>query len=112
MAKFWPMLLALVVGGALATYVWRFLGVMLAERVDTGSEFLMWVRCVATAIVAGLCAAIVLQPNRILALTSLDGRLFAIVVGVACFYAFRRSTGWGVAAALAALYLYSTVISS
>jgi branched-subunit amino acid transport protein len=104
-------LLVVFLGGALTTYVWRFLGVMLAERVDPQSEFLMWVRSVATAIVAALCAGIVLSPNRILALTSLEARIAAIAVGVICFYVFRRNTGAGVAAAVLALFVFSGVLA-
>ncbi len=94
----------IVVAGALTTYVWRVLGVMLAERIDPEGELLLWVRCVATSIVAALCAGIVLSPNRILAVTSLDARIIAMAAGVACFYIFRCNTGAGVAASVVALF--------
>ena len=51
-------LLVLVVAGFLPNEVWRMLGLWLGGGVDEGSEVLIWVRAVATAILAGVIAQI------------------------------------------------------
>ncbi len=101
--SFYPILLILI-GGGLTTYVWRFMGVWMSERVDPEGELLMWVRCVATAIVAALVAGIVLSPNAILASTGLEMRVAAIAAGVLAFYATGKNTGLGVAASVVVLF--------
>jgi len=103
-------LLAIFLGGVLTTYFWRFLGVIAAERIDPEGELLMWVRAVATAIVSALVAGIVLSPNEILDSTSLQARIAALAVGVACFYLARRNTGAGVAAAIVALVGFNLIL--
>jgi len=45
-------LLVLVIAGFLPNEVWRMLGLWLGAGVDEGSEILIWVRAVATAILA------------------------------------------------------------
>ena len=47
-------LLVLVIAGFLPNEVWRMLGLWLGGSVDEGSEALIWVRAVATAILAGV----------------------------------------------------------
>ena len=42
----------LVIAGFLPNEVWRMLGLWLGGGVDEGSELLVWVRAVATAILA------------------------------------------------------------
>ena len=49
----WHALLVLVVAGFLPNEVWRMLGLWFGGGVDEGSELLVWVRAVATAILAG-----------------------------------------------------------
>jgi len=49
----WHALLVLVIAGFLPNEVWRMIGLWLGGGVDEGSELLVWVRAVATAILAG-----------------------------------------------------------
>ena len=58
----WHALLVLVIAGFLPNEVWRMLGLWLGGGVDEGSELLVWVRAVATAILAGVIAQILVQP--------------------------------------------------
>ena len=53
----WHALLVLVVAGFLPNEVWRMIGLWLGGGVDEGSEVLVWVRAVATAILAGVIVA-------------------------------------------------------
>ena len=55
-------LLVLVIAGFLPNEIWRMLGVWLGGGVDEGSELLLWVRAVATAILAGVIAQILVSP--------------------------------------------------
>ena len=63
----WHALLVLVVAGFLPNEVWRMVGLWLGGGVDEGSELLVWVRAVATAILAGVIAQILVQPPGALA---------------------------------------------
>ena len=50
----WHALLILLVAGVIPNQIWRMLGLWLGGGLDEGSEFLVWVRAVATAILAGV----------------------------------------------------------
>ena len=69
-------LIVVVAGGA--TYFWRVLGVIAAQRLDPRGELMRWLGCVATAIVAALCIKLALVPPHILADTMLASRLGAL----------------------------------
>ena len=60
-------LLVLVLAGFLPNEVWRMAGLWFGAGVDEGSEILVWVRAVATAILAGVIAQILVQPPGALA---------------------------------------------
>lgn len=92
----WHALLVLVIAGFLPNEVWRMLGLWLGGGVDEGSELLVWVRAIATAILAGVIAQILLQPPG--ALASVPGwlRYAAVVAGFTVFLAARRSIFAGV----------------
>lgn len=83
--------LALVVFAFLPSEVWRVLGVFLARGLDERSEVLVFVRAVATTLLAAVVAKLLLTPTGALALVPLVGRIGAIVAGLAAFFAFRRS---------------------
>lgn len=92
----WHALLILVIAGYLPNEIWRMLGLWFGGGVDEGSELLVWVRAVATAILAGVIAQILVSPPG--ALTSVpDGlRYGAVAAGFAVFMAARRSIFAGV----------------
>jgi len=90
-------LLMLVVAGFLPNEVWRVLGLWLGGGVDEGSEILVWVRAVATAILAGVIAQILMQPPGALASVPDWLRYGAVAAGFAVFMAARRSIFAGVA---------------
>ncbi len=58
----WNALLVLLFAGFLPNEVWRMLGLWFGGGVDEGSELLVWVRAVATAILAGVIAQILVYP--------------------------------------------------
>ncbi len=89
-------LLVLVIAGFLPNEVWRMLGLWLGGGVDEGSEVLIWVRAVATAILAGVIAQILVQPPGALASVPDWLRYGAVAAGFAAVTLTRRSIFAGV----------------
>src|SRR5258708_1539120 len=88
--------LVLIAAGFLPNEVWRMLGIGVAHGLDEGSELVVWVRAVATGLLAGVVAKIILFPPGGLADVGLAVRLAAIAVGFLAFLAMRRSVFAGV----------------
>jgi branched-subunit amino acid transport protein len=101
----WHALLVLVIAGFLPNEIWRMLGLWLGSGVDEGSEILVWVRAVATAILAGVIAQILLQPPGALASVPDWLRYVSVGGGVVGFIVARRSTLAGVACGEAIMLL-------
>jgi hypothetical protein len=97
--------LVLIAAGFLPNEVWRMLGILVAHGLDESSELVVWVRAVATALLAGVVAKIILFPPGGLADVHLALRLLAIAVGFAAFLLMRRSVLAGVLAGEAVLIL-------
>lgn len=68
----------------IATFMWRFLGVMLANRIKTDSFLMIWINALAYAMVAGVLMLILVYPSGILSTTPLDYRLGALFAGLIC----------------------------
>ena len=100
----WPYV-ALVLVGFLPNEVWRWTGFILARGVDESSEILVWVRAVATAVLAAVIAKLIFFAPGALASVPLSVRLVAIAAGFAGFVVFRRSIFLGVATGEAVLIL-------
>ena len=58
----WNALLVLLLAGFLPNEAWRMLGLWFGSGIDEGSELLVWVRAVATAILAVVIAQILVSP--------------------------------------------------
>jgi hypothetical protein len=95
--------LLLVLVGFLPNEIWRVLGLVFAHGIDEESELFMWSRAVATAVLAGVIAKILLFPPGALADVPLIVRLGAIGFGLVAFLLVRRSVFAGVAAGEVAL---------
>jgi branched-subunit amino acid transport protein len=92
----WHALVVLLIAGVIPNQVWRMLGLWLGGGLDEGSEFLVWVRAVATAVLAGVIAQILVQPPGALASVPDWLRYAALVAGFAVFVVTRRSIFAGV----------------
>jgi hypothetical protein len=92
----WHALLVLVVAGFLPNEVWRMLGFWLGGGIDESSEILVWVRAVATAILAGVIAQILVIPPGALASVPGPLRYGAVAMGLLAFILTRRSILIGV----------------
>ena len=88
----------LVLAGFLPNEVWRMAGLWFGAGVDEGSEILVWVRAVATAILAGVIAQILVQPPGALAGVPDWLRYCSVAAGFVVFMLTRRSIFAGVVA--------------
>lgn len=94
----WHALAVLFVAGVVPNQIWRMLGLWFGGGIDEGSELLVWVRAVATAILAGIIAQIVVQPPGALATVPDLLRYGAVAAGFAVFLLSHKSIFAGVIA--------------
>ena len=88
--------LALILLGVLPSEVWRWIGILVGRGLDENSEIILWVRGVATALIAAVVARIVLIPPGALAGVPVSVRLAALGGGFVAFLLIRRSSFAGV----------------
>jgi hypothetical protein len=100
-AWWWPYVF-IALAGIAANEVWRILGVVLSGRLHERSEAFVIVKAIASALVAGVIAEVVMFPSGALALTPLWLRLGSVAAGMAAFLASRRNLGLGILAGEAA----------
>jgi len=100
----WPYLVLLLVG-FLPNEIWRALGLVLARGLDEDSELVVLSRAVATAIIAGVVAKLIVFSTGALDTVPLAVRIGAAVIGFVAFVLVRRSVFAGVAAGEAVLLL-------
>jgi hypothetical protein len=110
LAEFWPYLVLIFVG-FLPNEIWRLLGLVLARRLNEGTEILVWVRAVATAILAGVIGKLIFFPAGALTGVPLSVRIGALMLGLLAFALIRRSVFAGVVAGEAALIAGATLFS-
>jgi hypothetical protein len=103
--------LALILAGFLPNEVWRWLAVIFSRGLDEGAEILVWVRAVATAILAGVIAKLTIFAPGVLASVPTPVRLAAVAIGILAFVSIRRSVFAGVLAGEAALILGALVFT-
>ena len=88
--------LVLVLVGFLPNEIWRWLGLGLVRGLNEKSEIVVLARAVATAILAGVIAQIMVQPPGALASVPDWLRYAAVAVGCIVFILTRRSIFAGV----------------
>ncbi|EDQ32209.1 Branched-chain amino acid transport protein (AzlD) [Hoeflea phototrophica DFL-43] len=98
----WPYLF-IAIAGWLATDIWRWLGVLVGNRLSEESAALTWVRAVATALVAGVIAKLILYPTGALQETPVLIRLIAVAAGFTAFLIAGKRIWVGIAVSLALL---------
>lgn len=97
--------LVLILVGFLPNEIWRLLGLVLARGLNEDSEIVVWSRAVATAILAGVIAKLILFSSGALAGIPLGVRVTAAAVGFLAFLAVKRSVFAGVLVGEGALLL-------
>ena len=98
----WPFLFILL-AGSLPTAIWRWVGVLLVGNLDESSQWLVLVRCVATALVAAVIAQLIFEPSGALGTFPFTLRIGAALFGFAVFLALGRRLFIGILAAELAL---------
>jgi hypothetical protein len=101
-AWWWPYAF-IAVAGWLATDIWRWLGVLIGNRLKEDSAALTWVRAVATALVAAVIAKLIVYPTGALSETPVWLRLAAVSIGFAAFLVGGKRIWIGIATALGLL---------
>jgi len=96
--ELWPYL-ALIVLGFLPNEVWRFLGLWLARGLDEDSQIVLIARAVATALIIGVVAKLIVFATGALETIPFAVRFAAALGGFIAFLAIRRSVFAGVAVA-------------
>ena len=104
MAEIGPYL-ALILVGFLPNEFWRVLGLVLVRGLDENSEVIVWVRAVATAMLAAVLAQLILASSGALATIPVGVRVGAAMAGFIAFVLGRRSVFAGVLTGEAALML-------
>ena len=96
---------ALVLVGYLPNEIWRAFGLVLARGLNEDSQIVVWSRAVATAILAGVIAKLIVFSSGALAGIPLGVRIGATLCGFVAFLVIKRSVFAGVLAGEGALLL-------
>ena len=97
-ASWWPYVF-IFLAGSVATDMWRFIGVYFAGHVDENAEILVFVRTLATALVAAVIAKLILYPEGALAAAPVWLRVSAAVTGLLSYVVSGRRIIVGLAVA-------------
>ncbi len=81
---YWPFIFILL-AGVLPTVVWRWAGAVLVGRLDENSQALVFIRCVATSLVAAVIAQFIFYPTGALSDVPVLIRLTAALIGFCAF---------------------------
>lgn len=92
----WWTYVMILVAGWLATDIWRWIGVLAGGKLREDGELLIWVRSVATALVAGVIAKLIIFPSGALAETPEWLRILAACCGFGAFLIARQKVVVGV----------------
>lgn len=86
----WPYLVVILFG-FLPSEIWRWAAVFLVKGLSEDSEILVWVKAVATALLAGVVAKLLLSPSGALAVVPSLWRWGALASGFVAFFVLKRS---------------------
>jgi branched-subunit amino acid transport protein len=82
-----------------ATFIWRLMGVAVANHINPNGPLFEWFSCVAYAMLAGLITRILVIPVGTLENTETADRGIAMAVGFTLFFIFKRNVFIGTIAA-------------
>ncbi len=91
----WPYL-AVLIFGFLPSEFWRWISVFLVRGLSEDSEILVWVRAVASALLAAVVAKLLLSPSGALAVVPALWRWGALGAGAAGYFVTGRRVFCGV----------------
>ena len=108
--EMWPYMVLILVG-FLPNEVWRLLGLVAARGLNEESEIVVWSRAVATAILAGVIAKLIVFSSGDLANIPLALRVGSAACGFVAFLLVKRSVFAGVAVGEAVLLVGGFLLS-
>jgi hypothetical protein len=94
----WPYIM-IFIAGFLATDIWRWLGVFIGAKLNDESTFFLYVRLVATALIAAVIGKLIVFPSGELENTTLLLRSVAAATGFLVYLFANRQIGYGILAA-------------
>ncbi len=97
-AWWWPYVFILV-AGVLATDVWRWIGVLAGNSLKDDSEAILWVRAVATALIAAVIGKMIVLPSGSAAEIHIATRICAAASGWMAFAVTGKNVLVGVVVA-------------
>lgn len=100
----WPYF-AVLVFGFLPSEIWRWLSVFLVKGLSEDAEILVWVRAVASALLASVVAKLLLSPSGALAVVPALWRWGALGMGCAAYLVSGRRMLVGVVVTEAVIIL-------
>ena len=102
-------LIPVLIVGALATQMWRWLGVALGGRIAPGSRVFEWAGCVAYALLAAVIIRLIVMPSGGLADVPLAVRVGASVAATVVYLVLSRNLVAGVATGAAVVAVMSSL---
>ena len=98
----------LILAAALATYLWRFLGALLAGRITVESPWFRYATFLSYAMVGALILKLIVYPQGATSETALWMRLLAIAVALVLFYLGRKNAALGAWAGVVTLFFLNS----
>tara|TARA_B110000444_G_scaffold239612_1_gene254182 strand:- start:77 stop:412 length:336 start_codon:yes stop_codon:yes gene_type:complete len=83
-------LLAILVS-SLATYFFRFLGVLCSKKLKIDSWIFDWIRCISVGIIVAVISKIIFFPEGILDKTSDSSRYLSTILLIIIFYTSKKN---------------------
>jgi hypothetical protein len=105
----WPYFLVIVIG-FLPSEFWRVCSAVFSGWIDDRSEVFVWVKLVATALVAAVVAKLLLQPPEALAAVPAWVRFGSLLVGTVVFRMLGGNAFAGVAAGVLTLLVAGSMM--
>lgn len=93
----------ILVAAGLPTHIWRWLGVLFAGRLDDQSQVFVFVKAVATSLVAAVIAQLILFPTGPLRDAPIALRVIAAAAGFAVYLGAGKRLTLGIATSEAIL---------
>ncbi len=91
----WPFVF-IAITGFLPTSIWRWAGVLLVGDLDENSQGLIFIRCIATSLVAAVIAQLLFSPTGALADVPLFIRVGSALLGFGAFLISGRIMAVGI----------------
>ena len=78
------------ISAIIATYIWRFAGVMISDRIEANHPAFEWFTCLSYGIFASLVARTLIIPSGLMAEVPLWQRLIPMCFAFVGFYMFGK----------------------